>query len=80
MQPLGGVDFVSLYCSGVGVDTSKLYIFAEVVSSIIAEEALIAWYTGFNSNSIAWRHVSSCSGPLVERGGGGRSAYQAANA
>jgi hypothetical protein len=46
------VDFVSLDGSSVRVDAGKRHVLAEVVPSIIAEEAVLAWYAGLNRDAI----------------------------
>jgi hypothetical protein len=47
------VDFVSLDGSRVRVDAGKRHVLTEVVSSIIAEEAVLARYTRLDSDAIA---------------------------
>jgi hypothetical protein len=36
------MDFVSLQCPRVGIDSRKLYVFAEIIPAVVAEEALFA--------------------------------------
>jgi len=47
------MDFVSLNSATVRIYTGKLHILAEIVATVITEEALLAWDTGFNSNSVS---------------------------
>jgi hypothetical protein len=53
MEPLGRVDFVSLQSPSIRVDTRELDIFAEVISTILAEETMSTRDTRLNSHSIA---------------------------
>jgi hypothetical protein len=51
------MDFVSLQRTMVWVDASKLYILAEIVSSVRAEKALPAGYTRFHGDTITSFYV-----------------------
>lgn len=46
------MDFVSLNGAIVRINTGELYIFAEIIAAIIAEEAFLTWDTRLDSHSI----------------------------
>lgn len=47
------MDFVSLQCPRVGIDSRKLYVFAEVIPAVVAEEALFAGDAGLDGYPVA---------------------------
>lgn len=53
VQPLRGVDLVSLDGPGVGPDAGELDVLAQVVPPLPAEEALLAGLLGLHSHSVA---------------------------
>jgi hypothetical protein len=54
VQPLCGMDFVSLQCPRVWIDSGKLYVFAEVIPAVVAEEAFFAGNAGLDGYPVAW--------------------------
>lgn len=59
------MDFVALDCSGVRVDTGELDVLAEVVSAIVAQEAIFAGDARLNGDTIAWYSLVLCSCILI---------------
>ena len=53
VQPLCWVDFVPLKRASVWIDSSELNILTEVISAVIAEEAVFAGNARLNSDAIA---------------------------
>ena len=55
VEPLCGVDFVSLRCAVVGVNASELDVFAEIVAAFLAEETVVAGYARFYGHPVTCR-------------------------
>ena len=55
VEPLCGVDLVSLRRPVVGVDTCELHVLAEVVAAFPAQEAVLAGHPWFHGYSVAYR-------------------------
>jgi hypothetical protein len=47
------MDFVSLQCPRVWIDSGKLYVFAEVIPAVVAEEAFFAGNAGLDGYPVA---------------------------
>lgn len=61
VEPLCGVDFVSLRRAVVRVDSGELHVLAEVVATLPAQEALVARHAWLYRHSVACeRRVSPC--------------------
>jgi hypothetical protein len=57
VDPSGGMDFVPLQRTMVWVDASKVYILAEIVSSVHTEKALPTGYTRLQGDTITSLYV-----------------------
>ena len=53
VTPFRRMTFVPLNRAVVGVHTGKLYVFAEVVAAVAAEETFATWNTWFDGYAIA---------------------------
>jgi hypothetical protein len=50
--------FVTLDCAMIRVDTCELYIFAQVVTAVLAKETFAAGYTRFDGYAVTYTIAS----------------------
>lgn len=54
MTPFGGMNFVSLNCAMVRIDAGELHVFAEIIATVLAEEAFTAWNAGLDGYAVTY--------------------------